>query len=94
MFQLTKPIKVFKQEHSQLAANGANKKAKKLNLGLFALIINLANKNDYCARDYPLFGIQSWLFFLQCVLSLRDLVLLFGAQDHSFYNAHRAYKGY
>ena len=45
--RLTKLIKVFKYGHSQLATNDVNKKAKKLNLSIVILIINLINKNGY-----------------------------------------------
>ena len=44
-------------------------------------------------------GKKEWLrytrlLFLQYVFSLQDLLPLSDAWDHSFYNAHRAYKGY
>ena len=44
MFQPTERIKVLKQERSQSATNGANKKAKESSLSLFALITNPENE--------------------------------------------------
>ena len=57
--QLTEPIKVFNQERSQSPTNGANKKAKKLNLSLFASITNPENENGCGAQGYSLFSAQN-----------------------------------
>ena len=56
MVQLIELIKVFKHMRSQSTTNGAKRKAKKLSLSLFPLIINPANKNSCAVWGYPLFG--------------------------------------
>ena len=55
MFQPTERIKVLKQERSQSATNGANKKAKVSSLSLFASIINPAKREwRRCTRPLSL----------------------------------------
>ena len=101
VFQPTKPIKVLKQKHSWSGINGASKKANES-----VCIDYQPGKQEWlwCTRRPSLRYTRP--LFLRCVLrlqrllplfrwtsSLRDLLSLFGAWDHSLYSIRWAYKG-
>ena len=56
VFSSRSPSRSLNKSAGNQLQNGANKKAKELSLSLFALIINLANKNGRGAQGYSLFG--------------------------------------